>query len=265
VRAGFDAPPAAPAITPAVPHAHGDGHEHDHGHDHGHHHEEAPATRVATIEKPKTRAQLEPKLVVEAVGLGAPDERGWLARVVRYAYVEMLDDLALSLVVGVLLSGAIVAALPPDVFQSGITHGFPALILMLLVGIPFYVCALTSTPIAAALIAQGLSPGAAFVFLLAGPATNAASLVMLSKVLGRRVVIVQLVTLSIAAVALGWLIDRVYPWLGGAPPAHVGEHVEHAPGVFAIASAAILGVLLAAALARSLNSRPVLESLRETA
>jgi hypothetical protein len=186
-----------------------------------------PAWRRSRSRRP--RAQLEPKLVVEAVGLGAQDERGWFARVVRYAYVEMLDDLALSLVVGVLLSGAIVAALPPDVFQSGITHGFPALILMLLVGIPFYVCALTSTPIAAALIAQGLSPGAAFVFLLAGPATNAASLVMLSKVLGRRVVIVQLVTLSIAAVALGWLIDRIYPWLGGAPPAHVGEHVEHAP------------------------------------
>lgn len=185
-----------------------------------------------------------------------------VTRVLRYAYVEMLDDLTLSLVFGVLLSGLIVAVLPASVFASPIASGFPALCLMLVVGIPLYVCALTSTPIAAALIVKGLSPGAAFVFLLAGPATNSAALFMLSKVLGRRVVFVQVAALSIAVVAMGWFIDRLYPWLGRVPTADVGELGEKMPSWLAIGSAAVLLVLMIASIVRTHGSKDLLKGLR---
>lgn len=194
---------------------------------------------------------------------GPADGSSAITRVLRYAYVEMLDDLTVSLVLGVVLSGMIVAVLPAAIFESPIASGFPALLLMLVVGIPLYVCALTSTPIAAALIVKGLSPGAAFVFLLAGPATNAAALFMLSKVLGRRVVLVQVVALSIAVVALGWCVDRLYPWLERVPYARAGQAEGHELGVTSIVSAGVLAALMIASLVRTHGSKDLLRGLRD--
>ncbi len=190
-------------------------------------------------------------------------ERGFVARILHYAFVEMLDDLAVSLVVGVILSGAIVALLPDSFFDSPIASGFPAMLLMLLIGIPLYVCALTSTPIAAALILKGLSPGAAFVFLLAGPATNIATLLMLSKVLGRRVVAVQVVALSVSVLAMGLLVDRLYPWFGLTPDAQVKVAPEHGLAWWSIASGVVLGGLILASLVRIGWKRDLLSALRD--
>ena len=192
-----------------------------------------------------------------------PARRGRMAGVLHYAYVEMLDDLAVSLVVGVILSGAIVALVPASVFASPVASGFPAMLLMLVIGFPLYVCALTSTPIAAALILKGLSPGAAFVFLLAGPATNVATLLMLSKVLGRRVVALQVAALSVTVLAMGWLVDRLYPLLGIVPSASVGAELEHGIAWWSIASAIVLGLLLVASLVRIGWKKDVLSTLRD--
>jgi uncharacterized membrane protein YraQ (UPF0718 family)/zinc transporter ZupT len=86
---------------------------------------------------------------------------GLLERTLRFAFVDLLDDLAAALLMGILISGLIGALLPPDFFAESHLQGFPALLLMLVVGIPVYVCAAASTPIAASLILKGLSPGAA--------------------------------------------------------------------------------------------------------
>ncbi|MDZ4772028.1 MAG: SO_0444 family Cu/Zn efflux transporter [Planctomycetota bacterium] len=282
VRAGLDRdtePRAPDEPTQKCAHDEAPGHVHAHGHHHGHvpaHSHGTVATK--TVER-KVRPKLEPignvalkahehdpvKAPSDGAANVAPREGSWFTRATRYAFVEMLDDLALSLIVGVLLSGAIMAALPKDVFTSPLASGFPALLAMLVVGIPLYVCALTSTPIAAALMSAGLSPGAAFVFLLAGPATNAAAILMLSKVLGKRVVIVQLIALSVTVVAMGWFVDRLYSMLDRPAVAEVGELVEHVPGWIAIVSAVVLGALILASLYRTYGSRPVLPELQETA
>jgi hypothetical protein len=81
---------------------------------------------------------------------------------------------------------------------------------MLVIGIPLYVCATASIPIAAALMLKGMSPGAAFVFLLVGPATNAVSVTFVSRYLGRMTTVVYLATLSASALLLGRLLDWIW-------------------------------------------------------
>ncbi len=184
-----------------------------------------------------------------AAGETRPRER-FLGRAMRFAFVDLLDDLAAALIAGILLSGAIEALLPDDFFASSPLRGFPAMLVMLLVGIPVYVCASASTPIAASLILKGLSPGAAFVFLLAGPATNLASLLALTGTLGKRVLVVHLVTLAVVTLGMGYAVDALYPLLGLTPSARLGEHHEMLPHWFSTACAVVLGLLLAWSLAR---------------
>jgi len=190
-------------------------------------------------------------------------QHGFLRRALRYGFVEMLDDLAPSLLVGVLLSGAIVAALPLGALDGTAVNGWVGYLLMLVIGVPTYVCASASTPIAAALVLRGLSPGAAFVFLLVGPATNMSSLALLSRALGWRVVAVQVVALSLVAVALGWVIDLAYPALGIVPRASLGADHEHLGAWISYGSAALLAALLLASLVRTHGSRDLLAALRE--
>ncbi len=189
--------------------------------------------------------------------------RGFLRRALRYGFVDMLDDIAPSLLVGLLLSGAIVAVLPAGALEHPLAHGPAGYLLMLALGIPIYVCASASTPIAAALILKGLSPGAAFVFLLAGPATNVASLVVLSRALGTRAVAVQVATLSACALVLGYAVDRAYAWLAIAPSAAVAAEHEHGATWIAYAAAAVLAALLLLSLVRKHGSRDVFATLRE--
>jgi len=138
---------------------------------------------------------------------GQEKRDGFASRVLRYAYVDMMDDLAETLLLGLALAALAAALLPADLLGSGVMTGPGAYLLMLVVGVPLYVCASASTPIAAALIAKGLSPGAALVFLLAGPATNLATLAVLRKTLGGRAAVVHLVVLAVMTVTFGWLVD----------------------------------------------------------
>jgi len=87
------------------------------------------------------------------------------------------------------------------------------MIIMLLVGIPVYVCATASTPIVAALAMKGLSPGAAIVFLLAGPATNAATITVIAKLLGKRVAVVYVVTIAVISILIGCAVNSIYGML----------------------------------------------------
>jgi len=171
-------------------------------------------------------------------------------RILRYAFVDMLDDLAPSLVLGLLLSAAVTLLVPESAFAAA-GSGLGAMLLMLLIGIPVYICAAASTPLAAAMILKGLSPGAALVFLLAGPATNIGSLMLLARELGWRTIGAMLFSLSVTAVLLGLLVDQIYRWLAIEPRASIAEHTHSEPGWFASACAALLAGLIVISLIRS--------------
>jgi len=128
---------------------------------------------------------------------------------VRYAFISLPQDIALPLMQGILLAGLLTLIIPDNFFQDyGIT-GWSAMILMALVSIPMYICATASVPIAAGLIISGnLEPGAAFVFLMAGPATNIATISVIRKTLGTKIVYIYLSTIFICAIFFGVLINK---------------------------------------------------------
>ena len=141
------------------------------------------------------------------------DPLGWGARLVemiRYAFITLPADIALALLVGVLISAAITELAPAEFFAPILGGGLLSMVVMALVGIPMYVCATASVPIAAALVARGVSPGAALVFLMTGPATNAATLATIRSSLGTRTAVAYLLTVFTCAIVGGLSLDAFF-------------------------------------------------------
>lgn len=130
-----------------------------------------------------------------------------------YGFGEILDDIAKWLVLGVVIAGVISVMVPDSFMQTYLGGGIQSMLVMLAVGIPFYICATASTPIAAALILKGISPGAALVFLLAGPATNAATISVVYGLFRKRATVIYLASIAVSAIGMGLLLDQVYNWL----------------------------------------------------
>lgn len=210
------------------------------------------------VEAPEDCCADEPAVPQEAP---AP---GKLRRALRYAFVDMMDDLASALVLGVFLSGVIAVLIPDSAFESELLQGPGGIFLMLLIGVPVYVCAAASTPIAATLILKGLSPGAALVFLLAGPATNIATLSVMTRYLGKRVVLLHVAALALVTLALGFAVDALYSALDMAATARLAPHHEGASGVVTLGAAVVFGLLLLASLWRRFAQADEGEACAET-
>lgn len=133
-----------------------------------------------------------------------------LAQVFRYGFVTLAGDIAKPLFFGLVAAALISALVPHNFFAGSIGQGFLAKLLLMAIGIPIYVCATASVPLASALIAIGVSPGAAFVFLMTGPATNAATIATVWKVMGKRVAVIYLLTTAGCALLFGSLLDLIY-------------------------------------------------------
>ena len=147
----------------------------------------------------------------------ADPAQGRFRRALAYGFVALPRDIGRALLVGLVLAAVISAALPPKCFAGVLGGGIGAMVIMMLAGMPIYVCATASIPVVAALIAKGLSPGAALVFLMTGPATNAAAIVTIWRVLGRRTAVVYLLTVAFSALGAGVLLDFIFD-AGQVPP-----------------------------------------------
>jgi uncharacterized membrane protein YraQ (UPF0718 family) len=162
---------------------------------------------------------------------------------VRYAFTDFWNDLAGYFFLGLFLAGLITVLIPESFFTAYVGAGFSAMLIMLAAGIPLYVCATASTPIAAALILKGVSPGAALVFLLVGPATNMAALTVLIGTLGKRSTAVYLASIALCAVLFGLAVDEIYGFLGISAQAVMGQAAETIPHWLALTGSLILVVL----------------------
>jgi uncharacterized membrane protein YraQ (UPF0718 family)/copper chaperone CopZ len=165
---------------------------------------------------------------------------GKLARVVSYGFVTLPRDIGRSLLVGLVLAGLIGALVPKD-FAGAYGAGLVGMLAMMAVGVPIYVCATASVPIAAALVAKGISPGAALVFLMTGPATNAATITTIWRIMGRRTALIYLATVAVMALAAGLALNAVYAGTGVAPHPHLHETIPYA--VKSVAAAGLLALL----------------------
>ncbi|MBI4666100.1 MAG: SO_0444 family Cu/Zn efflux transporter [Nitrospinae bacterium] len=190
----------------------GDGEpEHSHAHENG-----ASCCSSASCELSATRAK------------GAGIIHG-LRDGVRFAFVELMDDLALWLTAGLVLAGIVNVITPPDFFERAFGGGVTPMLVMLVAGIPMYICASASTPLAAAMILKGLSPGAALVFMLSGPATNIVSIATVRRVLGLKSTVIYLAAIAVCAVAMGITLDMIYAAINIDPLAAMGQAAHWTP------------------------------------
>ncbi|MFV0365601.1 MAG: permease [Mangrovibacterium sp.] len=165
--------------------------------------------------------------------------------VFQYGFVDFIQDISQWLLIGLGLAALISALIPDNFFELLNLPPFVQMLLILVVSVPLYICATGSIPLAAVLIMKGISPGAAFVFLMAGPATNAATITMIGKVLGKRSLFSYLGSIIVGALAFGLLIDYALPseWFQV-----VNQHAGHQHGDaltwWQIASAVVLSLLI---------------------
>jgi len=166
----------------------------------------------------------------------------------KFAFLDLLGDIAKWFLLGIALAGVISYFVPATFIMDHLSGGWQAYGLVLFVGIPLYICASASTPIAAALILKGMSPGVALVFLLVGPATNIATILMVGKFLGRRAAVIYLVAIAISAIACGLLLNQIYIIAGINIQATVGQATEVIPHIVKLVSAFLVIILMGNAI-----------------
>ncbi len=157
-----------------------------------------------------------------------PGVRKKLIHGMNYAFKDLLPDIAVPLAYGILLSGLLLQPyiLPDDFFNSYLQQPILSMLIMLFIGLPIYTCATSTTPIAAALILKGLNPGAALVFLLVGPATNMITMATVMKTMGRKGLVIYLLSITITALLSGLLLNLVFTTLAIKPAVAVGSQSD---------------------------------------
>ena len=165
----------------------------------------------------------------------------------RYGFVELIQEISKWLLIGMLLAALLSVLIPADFFTSTISSEYLAMLLMILASVPLYICATGSIPIAAVLLMKGLSPGAALVLLMAGPATNIATMAVIGNTMGKKTLWVYLTSIIGGALLFGILVNEFLPreWFTAALPSlgHSDLH-DHQTGWFSWVSSAILVILM---------------------
>ena len=223
-------------------HGHGHGHGHDHDHDHGVHqplipgHEDcyiSPSQMkhatvrwaqglALAVSRWKSASWIKPDFYHEEIlpedradgtypaevpaEERLPSFRTIVRHIFRYGFVEIADDILFALLIGIALGGVLFLVIPSDLMANEYARwaSYP---IMIVIGVPLYICASASTPIAAALVAKGVSPGAALIFLMTGPATNTGTIAIIMSQFGARFASVYVGVVVVVTLILGILID----------------------------------------------------------
>ena len=172
---------------------------------------------------------------------------GKIIEALRYAYIDMMESVGKWLVAGLLVAGLITVFVPDACFEAFKGNSLASMLLVLCISVPMYLCATGSIPIAAALMMKGLTPGAALVLLMAGPACSVASVLVVSKVMGRRTLMAYLFSIVAGAVAFGLAADYLLPgaWFVPRLAAHCACGEDVGGSLFASGCAILLLAWLA--------------------
>lgn len=139
------------------------------------------------------------------------NEQNRIKRMLTYGFITLPKAISRAMIIGIILSGILSGIIPEHFFTDYLGNSPWAMLVMLAIGIPLYVCSSASVPIALAFIKAGISPGAALVFLIVGPATNAATLTTLWNIIGKKQLVVFLATLSTCALTAGFIMNLFNP------------------------------------------------------
>ena len=179
-----------------------------------------------------------------------------LWRVLKYAYFKMIQDIGGRLVIGLLVAALIQVAIPDEFFLHFGSQPLLQMLVILIVAVPMYICSTGSIPVAAALIMKGLSPGAALVMLMAGPAVNLASILVVRKAMGRRFTGIYLLVIVVFSILFGLLVNAIGIDTGALTADGACCTGKTAlPSVFKMTCAAVLALLILFALTMKLFER----------
>jgi len=154
----------------------------------------------------------------------------------KYAFITLLGDIASPLLVGLLLGALITVAIPSNLSEILLEYSWLSYIIVIIIAVPMYVCATASLPIAAGLMLAGVAPGAAFVFLSAGPATNTVTIGVVKKMLGTRTLYIYLGTIIFGSILFGFGLDYLLRDVSVKEMIHMDEHAS----IVAIVSSVVL-------------------------
>lgn len=180
-----------------------------------------------------------------------PRPSATLIRALRYGFVTLPGDIAGALVIGVVVAALITVLVPANALNAYLGGGLLSMLVMMAFGIPIYVCSTASIPIAMGFMHLGASPGAALVFLIAGPATNAATITVVWRLLGRSVAITYLTTVASGSLAAGYALDFTFALLPQAT-VHMAGHEHPMGGAWydTILALALVAVMLGSLIAK---------------
>ncbi len=170
---------------------------------------------------------------IETITEPAPERS--VRELFRYGFVELLQDISKWLIIGMLAAALLSVLIPADFFTRNVSNEYLSMLMMLLASVPLYICATGSIPIAAVLIMKGLAPGAALVLLMAGPATNIATMAVIGNAMGKRSLWIYLVSIIGGALFFGTIVNEFIPreWITGWMVPGMSEHMhEHPAGWF---------------------------------
>lgn len=170
-----------------------------------------------------------------------------LSRVVSFASGKLLEDIVVWLLIGLGLAAAIKTWVPTD-FLTQWGDGLLAMVVMAVIGIPMYICATASTPLAVGFLAAGLSPGAVLVFLMAGPATNVSTMGMIKQEMGSRTLMLYLFSVMSASIGFGYGLNYMVNAFSLShlinTQSHLHEHGGNVQALYAVCAIVLAALML---------------------
>ena len=206
-----------------------------------------PAFSAVAPQQVNTFSMAAPKTEEESCGTGTgsccssttEEKKGFsFFAAMRYAFVTLLGDIAKPLFWGLLLGALITVAIPENLSELLKTYDWISYLIVIIIAVPMYVCATASLPIAAGLMLSGVSAGAAFVFLSAGPATNTVTIGVVKKMLGSKSLLIYLGSIVIGSILFGMGLDYIFDKSAIDPASLIHLHEEG--GIISTASAVAL-------------------------
>ena len=207
-----------------------------------------PKFSLNTQSTNKATFTLQPKKIENEkfccdISIKSDKKRFSLASAIRYGFITLLGDIGKPLFWGLVVGTLITMAIPQNLSTILAQNSWLSYLIVIAVAIPMYVCATASLPIAAAFILSGVSVGAAFVFLSAGPATNTVTIGVVKKMLGKKAVVIYLSTIAVGSILFGLGLDYIFD-TNNINPKNLVHIDEHFGLVSILSSICLLGFLL---------------------
>ncbi len=174
-----------------------------------------------------------------------------------YGFGSFLNEIAIHFIIGIIISALITTLIPEDFFVSlGLNNGILSMLLMVILGLPMYICSTSSIPIALSLVMKGLSPAAAFVFLFTGPVSNFASFIVILKTLGKKITALYIGSVIVMALIFGYIFELIigvtgYDIMNHA--SHMHEHTESIPWYYMLCGGIFFILLIRSVVIRIIS------------